>query len=304
MCLDLLTVSNMSRCRNYVFTLNNPQGTPMFVPDKMKYMVYQKESGENGTNHYQGYVELLSPTGMPSVKRMIGQNPHLEPRRGTQAEARAYCMKPETRVDGPWEMGTFTENNQGKRTDLELAIQDIDGGSSMARVALDHPVTFVKYPRGLSAYANMRNFRGTTYTKKQSIVLWGSPGCGKTSTLVNYFPDMYVKMCDNKWWDGYSDQKQVLLDDFPNTYTAKQTKDLLGELDLPRESKGQVIKPRVEFFFITSNFHPDEWFESAKQQDRLAVRRRITKTYNFDVEEEIWEFVREFSPYNVRTQEL
>ena len=44
---------------------------------------------------------------MGKVKKLFDINfIHLEIRRGTQQQARDYCQKHDTRVDGPWEYGT------------------------------------------------------------------------------------------------------------------------------------------------------------------------------------------------------
>lgn len=41
----------------------------------------------------------------------------------------------------------------------------------------------------------------------------GSPGVGKTHLIMeNYSGSLYEK-AQNKWWDGYCDQRLVLLDD-------------------------------------------------------------------------------------------
>lgn len=111
-----------SRVRAWCFTWNNPDADlrPADWDPSPKYVVWQLERGEEGqTPHYQGYVEFGQPVSMQQVKRNIHGTAHLEKRKGTAQQARDYCMKPDTREDGPWEFGTWTAPEPGKRTDIE-----------------------------------------------------------------------------------------------------------------------------------------------------------------------------------------
>ena len=49
-----------------------------------------------------------------AVKNLLPQleGAHFEPRRGTRDQARDYCRKAETKVDGPWEHGAFGAGGQ------------------------------------------------------------------------------------------------------------------------------------------------------------------------------------------------
>lgn len=48
-------------------------------------------------------------------------------------------------------------------------------------------------------------------SKKECHWLWGAPGLGKTKQ-VHQHTDIYQKLA-NKWWDGYTGQETVLIDD-------------------------------------------------------------------------------------------
>ncbi|AHC72281.1 master replication initiator protein [Pea yellow stunt virus] len=89
----------------WCFTLNNPL-SPLSLHESMKYLVYQREQGESGNIHFQGYIEMKKRTSLAGMKRLI-PGAHFEKRRGTQGEARAYAMKESSRLEGPWEEGEF-----------------------------------------------------------------------------------------------------------------------------------------------------------------------------------------------------
>ena len=52
---------------------------------------------------------------LSGVKELTGTAAHWEPRRGTHQQAAAYCSKEETRIDGPWEVGTPPVQGKRKR---------------------------------------------------------------------------------------------------------------------------------------------------------------------------------------------
>lgn len=147
--------------RSYVFTLNNPDVPPsgwvFKEPTKLvRYAVWQLEKGESGTLHVQGYVELnksIRYTKLASVFPFLSRA-RFAKRRGTPEQAREYCMKPETHVEGPWEYGTWNVT-QGHRTDLAEVKKKLDTGVSMYDLAQDHFVEFVRYNRSLTVYSEM-----------------------------------------------------------------------------------------------------------------------------------------------------
>lgn len=49
--------ANLMVSRNWVFTLNNPEGLLPFIESDMRYLVYQEEVGDNGTYHLQVFKE-------------------------------------------------------------------------------------------------------------------------------------------------------------------------------------------------------------------------------------------------------
>lgn len=125
-----MPVANGVRFRNACFTINNPpmdenQGPgayqePSWCPEKMRYLGYALERGTSGTVHWQGYVELRSQLTLQSLKVLLGNNPHLEGRKGTAQQARDYFAlpgeKPGETLQEAKEFGELS--SQGKRSDL------------------------------------------------------------------------------------------------------------------------------------------------------------------------------------------
>lgn len=132
--------------RNYVFTINNPTGLLDCTEWKhCKYCIYQEEVGDNGTHHFQGYAEFTQPIRLRALKN-LEPSAHWEIRKGSKAQATAYCSKEETRVGGPYIFGT-DKTNQGQRTDLESFRDAIRLGISDNLLITDYLPIMAKYPR-------------------------------------------------------------------------------------------------------------------------------------------------------------
>ena len=114
--------------RRWCFTLNNPERDDLVFPDNVRYAVWQRESGEQGTEHLQGYFELAKPQRLSWCKNVIPRA-HFEIARGTRDQARDYCRKSDTRVAGPFEFGEWKNGGQGSRTDLNAVKALIDDGA-------------------------------------------------------------------------------------------------------------------------------------------------------------------------------
>lgn len=87
--------------RNWVFTINNPpvDANGVVVPpqpllwSRHVFSIWQLERGENGTLHWQGYVEFSGQFSLSQLKNGCQElrTAHLEGRRGSADQAVSYC---------------------------------------------------------------------------------------------------------------------------------------------------------------------------------------------------------------------
>jgi hypothetical protein len=277
------------RRRNWVFTLNNPTETGEELRERLsgvnhfRYLVFQKEQGENGTPHFQGYMEFTNGKPMSWLKNNISGTAHFEPRRGTREQARDYCMKEDTRVEGPWEAGVFT--TQGERTDITKFKDAIKSGKRKRDLLDDFDRQIAKFPKFYDAVRSLYRPVREDDTYEGVVLLYGWPGTGKTRFVYDNYPDYWEQGIGSgsAWFDGYDGQKVVLFDDFSGKMSKVGLTTTLKLFDrYPRQVpvKGGFTWWMPNLVFVTSNHHPAEWYDfTTRKAQWPALKRRFTHIY-------------------------
>lgn len=294
----------------WCFTLNNPTTDRItWDPLLIGYAVYQKEVGEEGTPHFQGYVEAKKQMRLPQMIKMF--QAHWTVARRVD-KAHDYCLKEDTRVDGPWTFGCRTV--AGKRTDIEALKRMVDDGATRDEIYLAMPDALDRYPRML-AY-------GLERAKRQKVleivldprpwqsdvikiadsdpderkVYWYSDiegNQGKTY-LAKYLVQKYGAYYNNggKGADilfGYDSERVVIFDyvrdskDFVNYGVIEQLKN--GILYSPKYQSTMKVFP-IPHVFVFANFRPDEskmssdrWVITDLPYPKLPVVRRLVSPF-------------------------
>lgn len=263
--------------RSWVFTLNNPQDIGLTFSDDVKYAIYQRERGESGTEHLQGYVELTKPMRLSGVRRVFngGDNAHWEPRRGSRDQARDYCRKEDSRMEGPWEHGTWTAAAQGRRSDLETLEELLKAGKTAKEISDTHTGLFLKHYRGIYQW---RVLHSTDRDYKTAVTLLiGPPGCGKSREARDIVPNAYWKS-NGEWWDGYDAHDDVVLDDFFGWIPYTSFLHMADRFPHRVPFKGGFHNFAAKRVIITTNTLPEHWYDTSKRHIHLdAILRRIDK---------------------------
>lgn len=259
---------NMS-ARRWCYTINNfNEGDCELLKGlPARYHVYGKEVGESGTPHLQGFV-IFEKTKRLSALKKIHASAHWEIAKGTSQQASDYCKK-----DGEFvEIGVLSE--QGKRTDLKRAIDDIDEGIDMATVAKRNPEVFVKFARGLRDYA-LATAEPYEHCRTRGVWIYGPPGSGKSHAARRLCPDAYLK-AQNKWWDGYCGQEYVILDDLDTSTLGHYLKIWTDKYACTGETKGGTTQLKHKLFVITSNYAPESlWPEDPVMAEAVTRRCQV-----------------------------
>ena len=265
----------------WMFTINNPSSNelPAGWPD-VEYCVWQREKGAQGTEHLQGYVIFSGKKRMQWLKRHCNQAAHWEPRRGSHLQAKEYCSKEQSRVDGPWEAGEEpAPSEQGKRNDMLALKRKLDEGATLKEVAEDPELFTVvaKHYKFVSLYR--------TLTGKQrdwpvfTQVIWGAPGIGKTSKARDLAGPSAFWLSrpagTTAWWDGYVGQEVVVIDEFYGWLSLDFMCRLLDRYPLNVETKGSTTPMGVKKVIITSNCSPMDWYSRLPPSRTAALFRRL-----------------------------
>lgn len=279
--------------RFWCFTLNNPDGSldtdfEHWLGNGLRYAVYQHEVGEEGTEHFQGYLELDRGQRMSYVQKWI-PGAHLEVRKGSQQAAIDYCSLPvyngkdKGRLDGPWTFGTPSDG-QGNRADIAEFKKLVDSGASDAELWDKTPNLFLRHAKMLSTVRQMRQPKRNW--KPKVVFCYGGPNTGKTAYCFSQCggmdsPDVYVKPTNSKWWDLYTGQENIIIDEFKGWIPWNQILTILDRYPLQVEAKG--VYGGANFLgrniYITSNHLPHEWYDPV--YPIAALTRRISGFCHF-----------------------
>lgn len=247
----------MSRATRWCFTINNPEKDDFIaaLPAGVRYIIWQKERGADGTGHLQGYIAFANARAMSGVKKIVGDRAHVEVCKGDEPSNIAYCSKVETRVGGPWEFGVRAA--PGKRTDLAEAAEAIRRTGDLEEV---DDVLRIKYGKGLAMLA------ASIPPPKRPVVdvylLVGFSGIGKTYRVLEAFPDAKKVHYGNSgvWFDGYISQDTIIFDEFEGQCQLTRMLEYLDHYPLTLETKGGTVAARYKRVFITSNRLPQDWY--------------------------------------------
>lgn len=273
----------MSMSARWTFTLNNP---PLNVDDLpgagVAYSVYQKEIGELGTPHFQGYIRFQSRKRMNTVINFFNaimgwDGVHVEIAKGNEAQNKEYCTK-EPRLEGPWEYGEFKpdEGKQGKRSDLDEIADNIKTGKTLRDIAESHPSDYIRYHGGIQAIHMQLAPKPALQRNLTIVCLWGPTGTGKTHRFLTTYPDIYSVKPGRDPWGQYHGEKAILFDEFdPTLWRITDMNRYLDKWRCLLDARYTDRYAEWELVGICANSPPQSWFSDAPPMLQEAFRRRI-----------------------------
>lgn len=283
----------MSRNRNWCFTLQASSeeehvtwaapGCPCPLGKWMDdgsilYLVCQLEKPNADCNpHLQGYLQLKNPKGLGGMKKLSAAA-HWEPRRGTHEQARDYCKKSESRVNGPWELGN-EKNEQGKRNDWALVSEKIAQGCTRKQVLLDQP-HLAPCAKGVDALIEAHLPDPPLQRDIKVFYLYGPTGTGKTHRAYTTFPQAFKikgKYFEGKSFDKYEAQKVLILDEWdPQEWSLTLMNSLLDKWECSLQCRYFNKYAYWETVVICTNFKPEECYPAVFKLQRDSFLRRLT----------------------------
>lgn len=282
--------------RFWNFTVNNPMGQFIGMPEGFRYLISGVETSESGTKHLQCYSELSRAHNRRWMSNRIptagGINIRYENSSGTACVN--YCKKGEQShdewddlgIDGPtygrnadvFEVGEVDKVDQpkGKRNDLDQQCTSLMSGMSLKEVAKQSPATYVRNYRGLT---NFRNLLGTAKPIDRPFtvtLVYGKTRYGKSYWVRDTNPGLFVKpIGKGLWFDEYANQDVVLIDEFRGQYPLGDILQVLDCYLIQVETKGGHVNYQPDFVYLTTNLHPYRMYADHDQDTRDAFFARF-----------------------------
>lgn len=281
----------------YCLTINNwtQDDKQRFMDEPSDYKCYAEEVGECGTPHLQCYFYKKSKTRFSSLKK---RNPRANIRvaLGTAQQNRTYIFGPWDETDptkptkhkdfNPTAVETGVLPKQGKRTDLSEIVESIKTAkTTVDEIKMTSPAIYHLYGRTLHRVEDLmmrEKFRNTMTTCDW---LYGETGTGNSVTAFKgYNPTTHYKLNlqDNGWWEGYTQQDTVIINEFRGQIPFGE---LLELIDMhPHTVKRRNREPMPftsKHIIITSSMTPQEIYKNLAATDKLEqlTRRIIVKKH-------------------------
>lgn len=251
------------RARAFCYTLFNYDDSDIADLKKLKseYHIFGFEvCPTTQKKHLQGFIYFANARTMRCLKN-VNTGIHVEKMRGTPKQASEYCKK-----GGQfWEEGQVP--TQGSRTDW-AEVRDALKTNDVINV-ID------EYPQCLPAIRTLERYKALLLKPKHRdvtvIVRWGGAGTGKTRWAYDNYPDLYSKP-RGEWWDGYTGQSAILLDDYYGYLPYSELLRVLDRYPYQVPVKGGFVQAQWDTVIITSNKPPQEWYQQGLTD---ALRRRF-----------------------------
>lgn len=293
-------MAHQPRGKNWVVTINNPLSEDYdefrnFVESPSYkatyYLLAEDRAPTTGTKHWHGIICFEKRHLMTSIKKHI-KKWHIEPMRGSFTEARDYTLKYAKNIPDafireigkpPQDTRISSKQNEDKWDALFLA-------AKKGKFEDIPPKEYIRYHKAIREIyiENQKalDMPPNTNLKEHFLWLWGSTGKGKSYTVRHHIKeriqtmyeepiDIYLKTL-NKWWDHYSGEKIVLIEEAnPDAceHLATFFKTWFDEYAFVAEAKGTIApKIRPEFIIVTSNYSIEECFPRSQDSDPLKRR--------------------------------
>lgn len=254
-------------------------------------MIYQEEKGENGTVHFQGYIECREQRELAWMKIHFNDNAHFEPRKGTQLEAIRYCRKEDTRVEGgqSGEFGSPKQMVGATAEEKQKAIEVIEKLRKGEIRSKDIETETYMIPGFCSAKRQCLSDMGNGPDRSEKFrifVVNGPTGVGKSFAFHKICAGDYTSWQAGWFVNAENLNEYLFLDEFVGgCKDGMQLHELLSALDpYPQRLpiKGGFAPAVYTTVFITTNISPEQWYSAIGPNGEEIKKRKENLNALFD----------------------
>jgi DNA replication protein DnaC len=255
------------------------------VKHKPDVILVAKEKHKDGDYHFHIWLEYKESKTIRNCNYFDFEGYHcnIGKIRKTECNSRKnvikYMMKEDKDI---LNFGCDLNTKNNKRCNIALKLMN---GETLLNIINTYPEEYYNYEK-LRKIGNL--YKNDTckigkIIKRACFWIYGPTGIGKSMLVRESFDEIYEKS-NSKWWDGYSNEEVVLLDDFDRSWV-KQLYNLKIWCDIYRfnaEIKGSIIVPSYKKLIITSNYSIEELLQSLYIVDEElinAIKRRVKELY-------------------------
>lgn len=258
--------------------------------ENFRYVIFSVERGENEeTEHIQGFIMFVCGRRFRTVRKELLFH-HIEKAKGTNVQARGYCLKSDTHIAGPFEYGDFCEERS--RTDIKSFYEMVESGATNQELKNMFPKLYEKNVN------KIHKFRADAFEEKfryslrnvEVTYIYGSPGVGKSKMIYhnNDIRDIFsVDHYDNSMFTGYEFQDVILFDEFTDKLEPQMLNKLLDCYPVHLRGLGTADYASYHKVYIVSNYSPSEIYSSLKKSSEnykiyKSIQRRLHNIIKID----------------------
>lgn len=254
--------------------------------ENLKNYVVAEENHESGEPHRHVYLNLSNQIRTRDSRYfdIRGYHGNYQGCRGVSAVIR-YCTK-ESDYTANFDISKYTS----KPPNREEIGRELLEGKKVSELVIKYPKLLFGYKRLCDDIAKFRSDIGMRreITNVRGTWIYGPPGIGKSRKARTEFPKPIFIKQQNKWWDGYSGEESVLIDDFDKMGSglSHYLKIWADRYECYGEVKGSTVYLNHLHIIITSNYSIEEiWSDDLVLCE--AIRRRFKVIYMSSLHEEL-----------------
>ena len=254
----------------------------------LTYVIAGNEIAETGTPHLQMFMIVSYPMHYKTVKSFFpGAYAQETYEHATPAQNITYCKK-----EGDWwEVGTPPVDEAAQPAPTGGGDTQAAKWAAIVANAKAGDIEKIDASYLLRYYNAIQKLSHHSYTSSDDldtccgIWIYGPINTGKSHVVREAFgPSNLLLKTKTKWWDMYSGQPVVLIDEIDPQW-AWENRSLLKEwadkYQFPGEIKGGVIQMRPKCVIVTSNWSIDQVYEGLgyTPEDIAALKKRFIEIH-------------------------